>query len=160
MGRDRRGDRHVARPRGYVSRCGQRGASRVAWVLLLLLGAPARAGLADVVAASADCVGSVCTFAVTVRHEDTGWAHYANAWQILSPDGVVLATRVLRHPHVEEQPFTRELRSVRVPAGLDKVRIRARDSVHGYGGKELEIELPGRDAHDRSSAASAPPTRR
>ena len=53
----------------------------------------------------------------------------------------MLATRVLEHPHVEEQPFTRELRGVRVPPNVTSVRIRARDSVHGYGGREVVIPL-------------------
>ena len=83
----------------------------------------------------------MCSFVVTVRHDDEGWGHYANGWEVLAPDGTVLATRVLRHPHVREQPFTRELRGVAVPAGLASVRIRARDSVHGFGGREAVVPL-------------------
>lgn len=113
--------------------------------LLVLISARASlAGPADVVAASAECSASVCSFVVTVRHDDEGWSHYADAWEVLAPDGAVLATRVLRHPHVEEQPFTRELRGVQVPAALESVRIRARDSVHGFGGRELVVPLERR----------------
>jgi len=104
----------------------------------------AHAGPADVVEASARCEGSVCTFEVTVRHADTGWDHYADAWEVLAPDGEVLGRRVLHHPHVEEQPFTRQLRGVEVPEGVREVRIRARDSVHGFGGREAEVPLPDR----------------
>lgn len=43
-------------------------------------------------------------FEVTVKHEDTGWEHYADLWEVLTPDGEVLATRELAHPHVKEQP--------------------------------------------------------
>ncbi len=46
---------------------------------------------------------------VTLSHPDTGWAHYANAWQVFAPDGSEIAVRPLAHPHVEEQPFTRSL---------------------------------------------------
>jgi hypothetical protein len=60
---------------------------------------------------------------------------------VLTPDGKVLATRVLRHPHVEEQPFTRGLAGVHVPAEVDRVRIRAIDSVHGLGGEEVTVTL-------------------
>lgn len=81
-------------------------------------------------------------FDVTLRHADTGWDHYADAWEVLAPDGAVLGRRVLAHPHVNEQPFTRSLGGVRVPAGIDRVRIRAHDSVHGYGGREMEVALP------------------
>ncbi len=81
-------------------------------------------------------------FDVTLRHADSGWDHYADAWEVLAPDGGLLAKRVLVHPHVNEQPFTRSLGGVKVPAGIDRVRIRAHDSVHGYGGREMEIALP------------------
>jgi hypothetical protein len=49
--------------------------------------------------------------------------------------------RTLHHPHVEEQPFTRSLSGVRVPAGVDQVSVRARDSVHGYGGETVTVNL-------------------
>ena len=121
-----------------------------AWLILGVAGLTS-AGPADVLSASAKCsADSVCSFAVTVRHADEGWKHYADRWQVLSPDGEVIATRVLRHPHVNEQPFTRRLGKVKVPASLTHVRIRARDSVHGSGGTEVEIPLP------RESASSSP----
>jgi hypothetical protein len=112
----------------------------------LLVGSPALAGPADVVSASVACSGATCDFDVTVRHDDQGWDHYANAWQVVAPDGSVLATRVLRHPHVDEQPFTRGLRGVVIPPGIERVRLRARDSRHGFGGEEIELSL------DRSGA--------
>jgi len=80
-------------------------------------------------------------FDVTVRHDDTGWDHYADKWEILGPGGAVLATRVLLHPHETEQPFTRSLPNVRLPAGLTKVTIRAHDKVHGYGERTFTVEL-------------------
>jgi hypothetical protein len=110
-------------------------------LLAAVMAGPGLAGPADVVAASAECSAFVCRFVVTVRHEDEGWNHYANAWEVVAPDGTVLATRVLQHPHVGEQPFTRELAGVRVPATLASVRIRARDSVHGFGGREVVVPL-------------------
>jgi hypothetical protein len=94
-----------------------------------------------VLSASAECSATSCRFVVAVRHEDEGWRHYANAWEIVAPDGSVLGTRVLRHPHVGEQPFERELRGVEVPPGVTSVRVRARDSVHGLGGREVEVPL-------------------
>ena len=83
------------------------------------------------------------SFTVTVKHDDKGWDHYANQWEVLSPDGVVLGTRILLHPHVGEQPFTRSLGGVEIPEGVGKVIVRARDSVHGYGGEEMEVDLSG-----------------
>jgi hypothetical protein len=131
-----------------MERLGRGFASGAGVVLALALGAAdfARAGEADVLEARAACSAQrVCRFAVTLRHADSGWEHYANRWEVVGPDGEVLATRVLRHPHVEEQPFTRELPGVRLPESLSRVRIRAHDSVHAYGGAELWVELPSGD---------------
>lgn len=82
------------------------------------------------------------SFSVTVRHADEGWDHYADGYEIVAPDGIVLGERVLAHPHVEEQPFTRSLSSVEIPASIDTVTVRARDSVHGLGGETVEVSLP------------------
>ena len=100
------------------------------------------AGTADVVSARALCSEKgVCSFEVTVSHADQGWSHYADRWEVLAPGGEILATRVLHHPHVREQPFTRALRDVQIPAAVTEVTIRAHDSVHGFGGAELTVEI-------------------
>ena len=102
-----------------------------------------QAGEADVIEASARKTSpGVYSFDVTVAHADEGWDHYANAWDVLAPDGTVLGARTLYHPHVEEQPFTRSLSGVSVPEGVSEVILRAQDSVHGYGGKEFRLTLP------------------
>ena len=102
----------------------------------------ALAGVADVMNAKAACSqDSTCNFTVTVKHADSGWDHYANQWEILSLEGEVLGVRILHHPHVNEQPFSRSLSGVSIPSSIKSVKIRARDSVHGYGGKELTLEL-------------------
>ncbi len=85
--------------------------------------------------------GGKYAFSVTLRHADEGWDHYANRWEVLTMDGEVLGTRTLFHPHVNEQPFTRSLGGVAVPAGTTQVRIRSHDSVHEYGGPELVVNL-------------------
>lgn len=104
--------------------------------------APALAGEADVVAVEAVPEGAgTWRFHVTVAHGDTGWDHYADKWDVVTPDGTVLGTRVLLHPHETEQPFTRSLGGVAVPAGIDRVTVRAHDKVHGYGGEERTVEL-------------------
>ncbi len=81
-------------------------------------------------------------FDVTVKHADEGWKHYANAWDVVAPDGTVLGTRVLAHPHEDEQPFTRSLSRVRIPEGVGEVTLRARDSVHELGGAEMSVQVP------------------
>ena len=120
--------------------------SFVSWGLaILLLSTPVLSGEADVVEVSvrSPSVG-VFHFDVTVRHADKGWKHYADAFEIVGPGGKVLGTRVLLHPHDTEQPFTRSLRGVRIPPSIKSVHIRARDKIHGLGGKIVNVDLPGR----------------
>ena len=73
--------------------------------------------------------GTGWSFSVTLRHDDTGWDDYADGWRIEDADGNILGTRVLHHPHVNEQPFTRSLSGVDVPEELKQVYIRARTST-------------------------------
>lgn len=106
---------------------------------------PAIAGEADVleVAIEAEAAGTY-RFDVTVRHDDAGWDHYADAFEIVAADGTVLGTRILHHPHVDEQPFTRALTGVPIPEGVMEVTVRARDSVHGHGGATVAAKVPER----------------
>jgi len=60
----------------------------------------------------------------------------------VAPDGTVLGTRTLYHPHVDEQPFTRSLSGVKIPGSIKEVTVRSYDSVHGYGGKTLIVAVP------------------
>lgn len=111
--------------------------------IMAVLSLPVYAGEADVIAVDVSCSDSrVCRFDVTVRHADEGWEHYANRWEVLSPAGEILATRVLAHPHVNEQPFTRSLTNVSIPGELAEVIVRAHDLVHGYGGTERVVPMP------------------
>jgi hypothetical protein len=115
----------------------------ITMVFLGLWGSLAFAGEADVIAVEKNAEGErVYQFAVTVRHADTGWDHYADKWEVVDEKGAVLGTRVLLHPHVDEQPFTRRLSGVNIPDGVREITIRAHDSVHAYGGKEITLELP------------------
>jgi hypothetical protein len=63
--------------------------------------------------------------AVTLKHADTGWEHFANEWHV-EVDGEVIATRTLHHPHVNEQPFTRSLRNVYIPQSAKSVKVYAK----------------------------------
>ena len=107
------------------------------------------AGNTDVIYVKAveDTDGS-WTFHVTVRHPDTGWEDYADGWDVLTPDGTVLKpdpdspfTRLLLHPHENEQPFTRSQSNIAIPADVTQVRVRAHDLVDGYGGREVVVDL-------------------
>lgn len=103
----------------------------------------ALAGEADVVAVEIVAEGEGrFRFDVSVRHDDEGWDHYADSWEILGPDGAVLGTRVLLHPHESEQPFTRSLTGVAIPETVRAVTVHARDKVHGFGGREITVAVP------------------
>lgn len=114
---------------------------------LSIAGGAATVGIAS--GGEADVVGVVVSkegeggyrFDVTVAHGDEGWDHYADGWDVVAPDGSLLGTRVLAHPHENEQPFTRST-SVTIPEGISEVTLRAKDSVHEYGGAEVTVTLP------------------
>jgi len=119
---------------------------RIFFVPLLLLLFPisvAHAGKADVITVEVTKLGdNTFKFDVQVFHKDEGWNHYVNKWDVVGPNGTVLGTRTLYHPHVDEQPFTRSLSGVKIPKGIDEVTIRAHDSVHEYGGKVVKVVIP------------------
>ncbi len=113
-------------------------AATALWFALLAATSPALAGEADVITAAATPDGAgAWRIEATIRHADEGWEHYANAFEVLGPDGRILDVRKLVHPHVEEQPFTRSVDTVAIPSGTDFIVIRAKDSIHEYGGKEF-----------------------
>lgn len=99
------------------------------------------------------------TFSVTVAHPDTGWDDYADGWDVVLEDGTVVKpdedsqfTRLLLHPHENEQPFTRSQGGIEIPQGITQVAVRAHDIVDGYGGKEIIVDLmkesgPGFEVH-------------
>jgi hypothetical protein len=111
-------------------------------LLILCFVGPVLGGEADVVAVAIEKSGNQAySFNVTVSHTDQGWGHYADRWEIMAPDGYILAKRVLAHPHTDEQPFTRSLSGVKIPDGIDQVKVRAHDSVHAYGGTTKRVDL-------------------
>ena len=117
----------------------------IVWLVtcVFLIPMPVYAGEADVIEVDIKKTADhLYFFKVTVRHADEGWDHHASKWDIVAPDGTVLGTRTLYHPHVDEQPFTRSLSDVRIPASLTEVTVRAHDSVHEYGGKSITVVVP------------------
>lgn len=86
--------------------------------------------------------GGVWRFDVTLLHNDEGWNHYATSWQVVNPETMeILSERVLAHPHVEEQPFTRSQGNIKIPSALTKVLVRAKCQRHGFGGQEITVPL-------------------
>ena len=114
----------------------------LALVFLIVTSSTAWAGEADVVDAKLNKTSSgTYQISVSVLHADSGWDHYANRWEVLDQNGTVLGTRVLVHPHENEQPFTRSLSGLKIPKGTPEITIRAHDLVHGFGGKTWTLSL-------------------
>lgn len=78
---------------------------------------------------------------VKLQHQDTGWDHYADEWRLVDKQGNVLARRIMLHPHVNEQPFTRALNNVKLDDKLTMIYIEAHDTQHGWSNQKLEIDL-------------------
>ena len=83
-------------------------------------------------------------FSVKLQHPDSGWDHYADKWSVVGSDGTVYGTRVLAHPHVNEQPFTRSLDRVVIPENIRKVSVRGGDNKGSTGGKTITVDVPER----------------
>lgn len=114
------------------------------WAISLavaMTGGVAVADFAKVEAVTASEGTSGWRFDVTISHPDTGWDHYADGWEVVDAEGNRLGFRELLHPHVDEQPFTRSLNGVAIPPGTDRVFVRARCSVDGWGPDLTPVSL-------------------
>jgi hypothetical protein len=114
---------------------------RVVGLLLLLVTGAAVAGQVEVVHTEFTKQAGGWYVSTTLRHDDTGWDHYADAWRVVDAKGKVLATRTLWHPHVDEQPFTRSLGDIQIPAGVSVVYVEAHDKVHGWSKQRVRVDL-------------------
>ncbi len=76
------------------------------------------------------------TFAVQVRSPDAGCAHYANWWEVVTPDGKLLYRRILLHSHKDEQPFTRTGGPVPITADQEVI-VRVHVHPEGYSRNAL-----------------------
>jgi hypothetical protein len=99
----------------------------------------------DVVAVRVQPRGaSTFDFDVTVSSPYDTPRRHADAFRVVGKDGTIYGERKLWHDHAGEQPFTRDLYGVTIPTDIKTVVIQARDRKYGYGGKTIEVALPGR----------------
>ncbi|PHQ82780.1 MAG: hypothetical protein COB65_08525 [Thalassobium sp.] len=110
--------------------------------LMALGAAPVWADAPQAIDVTVTASGDTARFDVTITHPDTGWDHYADGWEVLAADGTRLGMRELVHPHVDEQPFTRSLSGVVIPAGATAVMIRTRCNVDGWSADTVTVALP------------------
>lgn len=99
----------------------------------------------EVIAAKVRASGTArFDFDVTISSPYDTPERYADAFRVVGKDGRVFGERVLLHDHADEQPFTRELYGVTIPPGVRTIVVQARDRKYGYGGKTVNVNLPGR----------------
>lgn len=109
-------------------------------VLFLIVATPALAEAPLIKVVAAAQTGTNWRFDVTLRHPDSGWGHYADGWRIETADGTILGTRLLTHPHVSEQPFTRSLSGVAIPTAT-AVYVRAKCLLDGWSDETHLVTL-------------------
>ena len=106
---------------------------------------PSQQKYPDVVSAKVQPRGTdTFDFDITVSSPYDTPQRYADGFRVTGRDGTVFGERKLWHDHAGEQPFTRDLYGVKIPRGIRAVVIQARDQKHGYGGKTVDVPLPGR----------------
>lgn len=114
---------------------------RFIFIALMLPVPHAMAGDVEVVETEFTRQGATWNVSTTLRHSDTGWDHYADAWQVVDDTGKVLGKRVLHHPHEHEQPFTRSQSGISIPANTSVVFVEAHDKKHGWSKDRVRVDL-------------------
>lgn len=114
---------------------------KVLFVFILLFSGVIYANQAHIEFVKMQMGSSGWYFDVTIRHEDSGWDHYADGWRVVDESGKELGMRVLAHPHEDEQPFTRGLSGVQIPAGTKIIYVEAHDKVHGWNPDRVKIDM-------------------
>lgn len=114
---------------------------RIVGVMVLsLFAANVWAGDVEIVKTVFSKRGGQWHVSTTLKHNDTGWDHYADAWRVVDAKGKELGKRTLFHPHEQEQPFTRS-HNLDIPAGTSVVWVEAHDKVHGWSKQRVKVDL-------------------
>jgi hypothetical protein len=71
---------------------------------------------------------------------------FADGWRVLTSRGDFLGERWFHRHHAFEQPWTRTLRGIRIPADVDEVVLEGHDVMYGYGGGAYFLRVPPRPA--------------
>jgi hypothetical protein len=80
--------------------------------------------------------------AVTLSSPYDTPARYADAIRVRSTDATTTyGTVKLGHDHATEQPFTRTLTGLHIPAGVSTVIVEGHDQVNGWGGGTLTVQV-------------------
>jgi len=113
----------------------------VCLLLAFVIVSPVLANEVEIVKTRFEKYGKTWTVDTTLRHNDTGWDHYADKWRVVDQYGKVLGERVLFHPHENEQPFTRSESGIEIPDSTNIVFVEAHDKVHGWSKQRVRVDL-------------------
>ena len=111
------------------------------FMLMIFLSYSAFANEVEIVQVEFVKSGSSWRVNTTLKHDDTGWEHYADAWRVVAENGDKLGERILFHPHENEQPFTRSLPRLTIPDKTKIVYVEAHDKKHGWSKQRVRIDL-------------------
>ena len=111
------------------------------FTLLVLSSALASAGQVEIVMTQFTKKADTWHVGTTLRHGDTGWEHYADAWRLVDEKGDEIGKRTLYHPHVNEQQFTRSLSSFQIPGDKKIIFVEAHDLEHGWSSNRVKIDM-------------------
>jgi hypothetical protein len=100
----------------------------------------------DVIGAQAQHTGDSWTVSATLSSPYDTPERYADAWRVVDPEGNELGIRILGHDHASEQPFTRSLADLEIPADVTTVTIEGRDLANGWGGATFDLQLTEQDS--------------
>lgn len=97
----------------------------------------------DIVSVEVTGTAPTFSFAVTVSSPYDSPERYADAFRVRGADGTEYGVTELTHDHATEQPFTRTLSGVSLPAGVTSVIVEGRDQANGWGGGTRTVDLTG-----------------
>lgn len=95
----------------------------------------------DVISAEVTPNGDGYSISATLSSPYDTPERYADAFRVIGDDGVVYGVRELLHDHASEQPFTRSLGPLEIPAGVSTLTVEGRDRVYGWGGATVTVAL-------------------
>jgi hypothetical protein len=112
-------------------------------LLLSLLAATAQAGEPRVTWVEVTEEVRSHTVTAVLEHDDEAAYHFLDGWRVTTSEGEVLAEQGFEHPRPQAPPRRATLTGIRLPEGVERIRVEAHDRLHGWGDDAVEVELDG-----------------